>query len=138
MDVRMEYTEGFGKKAEVWVGGDLLTVCDNISPKGTRTPPGPLEDVAFSYVTHEAFTWEEAVKANPMHKRLIEPVRDWSYVGFGRILQVQPVLIDFGILQMEDSNWTTDEDLVGAYVGVNLDRLEIHPAKELDWPEHMR
>jgi hypothetical protein len=45
-----------------------------------------------------------------------------------------PVVIDFGLLQMADANWTTDERLVGRFVRVAIDRLEISPALEQDWP----
>ena len=39
-----------------------------------------------------------------------------------------PVVIHFGLLRMEDPNWSTDEHLVGKFVRVPIDRLEIIPA----------
>jgi hypothetical protein len=39
---------------------------------------------------------------------------------------------------MEDANWTNDESLVGAYVRIPIDRLEIVWASETDWPEDAR
>lgn len=128
MDVRMEHTEGLGGKAEVWVDGALLDVCDGISPPRQRTPPGPLEDVAFRYTTDEMISWEQAVAENPSHRVMLEPVQGWAYAGFGRVVQVMPVVIHFGLLRMEDPNWSTDETLVGKFVRVPIDRLEIVPA----------
>ena len=131
----MEHTEGLGREAEVWLGGDLLTVCDGISSHERLCPPGVMEDIKFSYVTEEAFTWEQAIGGNPSEKKLLEPQRQWSYVGYGRIAQVMPVLIDFGLVRMEDSHWTADEGLVGRFVRIAIDRLEIGPAHCPDWPE---
>ena len=133
MDVRMEYTEGLGGKAQVWVDGALLDVCDGISQAGQRTPPGLLENVAFRYNTDETVSWDQAVADNPSHRVTLEPLKNWAYAGFGRVIQVMPVVIHFGLLRMEDPNWSTDETLVGKFVRVPvtaIDRLEIVPAEK--------
>jgi hypothetical protein len=49
-----------------------------------------------------------------------------------------PVVVDFGLLRMEDANWTNDRNLVGKFVKVFMDRLEIGRAGEPDWPEGIR
>jgi hypothetical protein len=138
MEVRMEITEGLGKQAQVWADGVLLTVCDNVSPRVTPCPPGLLPDVKFTYVTDEAFTWREAMAGNPSHKKRLEPVRGWSYVGYGQVVSIMPVVVDFGLLRMEDANWTSDNTLIGQYVRVVIDRLEITHTTRPDWPEEMR
>jgi len=138
MDVRMEHTDGLGRKAEVWVGGHLLKVCDGVSEAEKRCPPGAMDDVRFSYVTEAGFTWEEAIRGNPSRRRGLEPLRGWAYAGFGQIVQVMPVVIDFGLMRMEDANWSSDERLVGRYVRVPIDRLEISRANEADWPKDAR
>jgi len=134
----MESTNGLARTAEVWVGGSLLTVCDGVSRPHRPCPPGLLDDVKFSYMTAEAFSWQEAVRGNPSGRMRLDPQRRWSYVGYGRVVRVAPVVIDFGLLEMEDANWTTDEGLVGRFVRIEIDRLEIVPAEEPDWPEDMR
>jgi hypothetical protein len=48
---------------------------------------------------------------------------------------IVPVVIDFGLLQMEDANWTMDESLVGQFVRIVMDRLEISWSAEPDWPD---
>ena len=138
MEVRMEHTAGLGKLAEVWAGARLLTVCDGVSAPDRPRSPGVLENVEFRYATMSGFSWPEAVGGNPDRKKDLTPVRRWSYVGYGQILSVMPVVIDFGLLRMEDANWTTDDGLVGEYVRVPIDRLEIVPSREPDWPEGAR
>ena len=134
----MEHTEGLGRRAEVWLGGHLLTVCDAVSSADQPCPPGTLEDVRFTYVSEEGFTWETAIRRNPSRRVLLEPVRQWAYVGYGKILSVMPVMIDFGLLRMEDATWATDEHLVGRHVRIPIDRLELHRAVEDDWPAELR
>jgi hypothetical protein len=128
MIVRMEHTEGHGGLAEVWLDGALLSVCDLLSPPGGKLSPGPIEDVAFRTTADEPVDWSRAARRNPSHRVTLEPIRHWSYMGFGRIVQVMPVVVHFGQLQLEDPNWSTAEELVGQYVALPIDRLEIVPA----------
>ena len=125
MEVRMEHTEGLGKMAEVWVDGHLLYVCDGVSAAGRRVAAGVIEHVKFNYLTTEGFSWQQAVAGNPARKGQLDHIRKWSYAGYGRVRSIMPVVIDFGLLTMEDANWTNDEGLVGQFVRIPIDRLEI-------------
>ncbi len=138
MEIRMEHTEGFSRSAEVWIGEQLLTVCDGLSTPDAPCPPGPVEDVSFGYVTVDGMTWRQASRDNPSRRQVLEHVRGWSYVGYGQVKTIMPVVIDFGLLQMEDANWTNDENLIGQYVAIPIDRLEIAPPRQEDWPEGLR
>ena len=137
MEVRLEQTEGLGRLAQVWVDGQLLTVCDNISTREKRCPPGLLENVAFDY-TSQHTVWRQAIHENSSHKKLLEPVRGWSYVGYGQVLSIMPVVIDFGLLQMRDPDWSDDNRLIGRFVQIHIDRLELRRANQPDWPEGMK
>jgi len=134
----MESTAGLGREAQVWVGGNLLTVCDNVSPASGRRPPGVLEGVTFGYVSDEQVDWTAAGNGNPMRRKGLDAERGWGYTGYGRVLQVMPVVIDFGLLRMECPHWSTEEKLVGRYVRVPIDRLELRAAHVPDWPREMR
>jgi hypothetical protein len=132
MEVRMEHTEGLGRLAEVWVDGTALLVCDGVSPPGRRTPPGVLEDVEFAYMTAEGFSWDRAAGANRSKRKQLDHVRRWSYVGYGQVVSIMPVVVDFGLLTMEDANWSSDEGLTGRFVAIPIDRLEIRRAASGD------
>jgi len=121
----MEFTRGLGKEAQVWVDGRLLTVCDGLSQANQPCPPGILHNVRFTYVTLEGFTWEQALRGNPARRKQLEPVRRWSYAGYGQVLSILPVMVDFGLLVMEDPHWTYEERMAGRYVRIPIDRLEI-------------
>ncbi|MDP7163483.1 MAG: hypothetical protein QF792_08330 [Phycisphaerae bacterium] len=129
LDVRMEHTEGVARQADVWVDGRLLTVCDSISSPACRCAPGPLEGVKFFYPSLEGFSWTRAVGGNRDGKYRLEHIRHWSYVGYGRVVGIMPVLINFGLLTMEDPNWSDQESLIGKYVKVPIDCLEITRAQ---------
>jgi protein involved in polysaccharide export with SLBB domain len=131
----MEKTQGLGREAEVWVRGNLLTVCDAISTPGQKTAPGVLDDVKLAYMSAGGFTWSEAAAANRQRRRELDHQQSWSYTGYGRVIQIMPVLIDFGLCVMEDSTWTNDESLVDKFVAVPIQRLEIVPAHVPDWPK---
>ena len=133
MEVRLESTEGSGRAAEVWVGGHLLVVMDEYSAPGEPAGPGLLDDVKFTYMTEQRIDWDQAAAANRAERKLIEHVRSWRYVGCGQVTQIMPVTIDFGLLTMEDANWSSDEQLVGAYVRVPIDRLSITRRLAEDW-----
>jgi len=137
MEIRMEHTEGLGRLAEVWVDGTLLNVCDGLSRPGRPAGPGPLDDARFQYVSQQGFSLAQAVIADRSRKKYLDPVRQWTYVGYGQVVSIMPVVVDFGLLRMEDANWTTDESLVGQYVAVPIDRLEIAPSNEPDWPDEI-
>ena len=135
LEVRMETTEGLGRQAEVWVQGHLLCVCDGLSASARPCLPGVLQkNVRFCYMTAEGFSWDQAVRGNPSRKKMIQHISGWRYTGFGQVIQVMPVVIDFGLLTMEDANWSTDEELMGKFVKIAIDRLEMAPAHEPDWP----
>ena len=137
-EIRMEQTEGLGGLAEVWLGGMLLKVCDSVSDAEKRCPPGAVTEVQFQYVSQQGFSLDDATRENPSRRREVEHLQRWAYIGYGQIKSIMPVVIDFGLLEMTDANWTTDETLVGKFVAVPIDRLELVPRVAPDWPEEMQ
>jgi len=138
MEVRMEHTEGFARKAEVLLGDESLIVCDGVSTPELRCAPGVIENVKFSYPSLEGFQWSHAVRENPSNKVRLEHVRGWSYVGFGRVVSIMPVTIYFGMLELEDPNWSDDKNLEGKYVKVSIDRLDLNIDDGKQWPDELK
>ena len=134
----MEHTEGFARKAEVLLGDESLMVCDGVSTPEHRCVPGVIENVKFSYPSLEGFEWSQAVRDNPSDKVRLEHVRGWSYVGFGRVVSIMPVTIDFGMLELEDPNWSDDKNLAGKYVKVSIDRLDLNIDDGKQWPDELK
>jgi hypothetical protein len=135
VEVRLETTEGFAGQAEVWVDGTLLVVMDQYSRPYAPATPGVLDDATFTYLTDEGFTWSAAAAGNKAKRLILDPVKGWRYVGYGRVVQIMPVVIDFGLLAMEDANWTNDEKLIGRFVRVSIDRLTLTRAEDAERAE---
>ena len=138
MEVRMEHTEGFARKADILLGEESLIVCDGVSTPEVRCSPGVIENVKFSYPSLEGFEWSRAVRDNPSNKVRLERISGWSYTGFGRVVSIMPVTIDFGMLELEDPNWSDDENLAGKYVKVSIDRLDLSVDDSRQWPEELK
>ena len=130
MDVRMEHTRGRGRQADVWVAGELLTVCDGVSSAESVIPAGPMECVRLRYMTESPVALSNTIDENPRLRKGLDHLRSWAYTGYGQVISIMPVMIDFGLVTMEDPNWATDESLIGRYVKVAIDRLEIEPGDE--------
>ena len=121
----MEHTQGRGGRAEVWVDDALLTVCDGVSDAQQPCPPGELADVRFRYVTEAPVPLAETIGENPRRRKALEPAGNWAYIALGQVVSLMPVVIDFGLMRMEDAGWATDESLIGKFVRIHIDRLEI-------------
>jgi hypothetical protein len=138
MEVRMEHTDGFARRAEILLGDESLIVCDGVSSPEARCVPGLIENVKFSYPSLEGFQWSSAIRDNPSNKVRLEHVRGWSYIGFGRVVSIMPVTIDFGMLELEDPNWSDDKNLAGKYVKVSIDRLDLSLDDGKQWPDELK
>lgn len=131
----MEQTDGRARLAEVWVNGTLLSVMDDYSAPQRKCPPGVIDEPRFVYTSDTRVDWAQAIGENPSKRKVLEPLGQWAYEGYGQVVSIMPVVIDFGLLRMEDPNWTNDEHLVGRYVKVPIDRLALTRATEPDWPD---
>lgn len=127
MEAILHQTKGLGGLAVVETNGRKLTVEDNLSAAGSPAVCGYLPDVQFTYVC-DGPNWEEMLRGNPAGLVKLEPIGGVRYLGYGRIVSIKPVVIDFGLLQMVDGHWVYDESLVGRYVLVHVDRLQVRHA----------
>ena len=134
----MEHTDGFARKAEILLDEESLIVCDSVSTPELRCSPGVIENPKFSYPSLEGFEWPQAVRDNPSSRVSFDHVSGWSYIGFGRVLSIMPVVIDFGVLELEAPNWCDDERLAGRYVKVSVDRLDLSIDDGKQWPEDLK
>ena len=72
------------------------------------------------------FDWEETFSLNSSKEKRLEKLRrDWEYVGYGQIEQVNPVVACFGDVYLELGNWTSDEKAIGEFIYWRIERLEV-------------
>lgn len=49
----------------------------------------------------------------------------WTYLGYGQVIQVSPMIVDFGMVQLEVGPHTRDQRCVGEFVKIKIDRLSL-------------
>ena len=124
--VNLVRTEGWGLEAEVILEGQKLTVMDTFSPASQPAPPGQLENVQFVANEFTPQTWEEIFSGNPHRLKTLKQARGWRYEGYGEVIGVNPMRIDFGILTLQAGPHTHDERCVGEFVRLWIDRLDLY------------
>jgi len=118
-------TAGEYLEAIIEVNGQRLTVMDEFSLFLADSLPktGELCEVEFNTYLDEDETWEEIFAGNPDKLGLIEQIEGWRYRAFGKIISVNPVVVDCGLLQVEGVVCSTDPRLIGEYVAFSITRL---------------
>ena len=118
-------TAGEYLEAIIEVNGHPLTVMDEFGLFSADSLPKAGEpcEVEFSPYLDDDESWEEIFVGNPDKLVLIKQVEGWRYCAFGKIISVNPVVVDCGFLQVEDVVCSTDPQLVGEYVAFSITRL---------------
>ena len=121
---RILSTEGPYLEAQLEVAGQRLVVMDEFSVD-TRIAAVPGADVEFefTFMLDEQEDWESIFSGNPERKMGLDSVGSWKYRAFGRILNVDPVIVDCGLFKVEGVIATHDEQVVGSYIAFTISRL---------------
>ncbi|ADB42919.1 hypothetical protein [Spirosoma linguale] len=79
-----------------------------------------LERLSLSY------DWMTTFKKNPTCERKLERgPSQCEYFGYGQILQIRPVIADFGDFKLDLGDWTNDDRVINEFIYWHIDRLEI-------------
>ena len=62
--------------------------------------------------------WDDIFSGNPKSEIKLEHLYGWTYKAYGQITQVDPVIIDCGIITIKDEIQTHDERCIGKYVAL--------------------
>lgn len=115
-------TDGDYLEAVIEVGGQRLHVMDEFG--GAEMAAGTQFQAELWPVASESDDWDAIFGANPGRERGLRRLDGWRYLALGVVASVNPVVIDCGLLRVEDAFYTRDQRCVGAYVGVTLARLD--------------
>ncbi len=117
-------TEGPYLDAQIEYDGRVYTVMDEISPIDRPGPePGQKVEFEFECGFRMGDDWEYVFKGNPEKRYGLEQIKDWRYRAYGRIIAVNPVVADCGLLQVEDVVQSHDRRIIGEWVAFTIDRL---------------
>lgn len=121
---RLISTAGPYLEAQIEVDGVVFTVMDEFSVS-TRTAlkPGEEFDYEFSAELLEDEEWEQIFSCNPDGKVGLVPLGSWRYRAYGKVISVNPVIVDCGLLEVEGVVSSHDPALVGENVAFTISRL---------------
>lgn len=72
------------------------------------------------------FDWTVAFSENSAREmKLLKGSHSCEYFGYGRIVQIRPVVADFGDFKLELGNWTNDERVIDEFIYWRIDQLRV-------------
>lgn len=123
--VRLIHTNGYALECEVELNDTRFIAMDAFSPAGGSSKPGDILEPEISCLDIESPTWEAFFNGNPDKRKEVIRSDSWNYRGFGQVTAINPMIVDFGMLQLQGGPATHDERCIGAYVSGNIRRLQI-------------
>lgn len=117
-------TEGPYLEAIIEVQGQLLCVMDEFSVSAATSPKfGEEIEFEFSPLLDENEEWDAIFCGNPNNRMGLEQLSGWRYLAFGKIVSVNPVVVDCGLFQVEGIVSSSDPSLIGEPVAFTVTRL---------------
>lgn len=117
-------TEGPYLEAKIEVGGTCLCVMDEFSVDERNIPKaGAAFEFEFSPCLNDDESWECIFSGNPDKKTGLEHLSGWRYRAYGKIISINPVVADCGLLSVEDVVQTNDPRVIGEFVAFTISRL---------------
>jgi hypothetical protein len=118
-------TEGYGGNAKVEVDGQRLTVRDALSAVDRPAPPGPIDDARFDVVVVDSRDGSRPLGANPERLTGLQHRWGWRYTGNGRVVALDPLRIDLGVLVLELPRASDGAQGLGDFVSVAIDQISL-------------
>lgn len=83
--------------------------------------------VGFDFVDCEDITWETMFSYNRDEEQKMVPVANdrTSYCCYGKVIGVNPVIVDCGDLRLDCGALTHDDRVIGSYVYFVISRLDV-------------
>ena len=84
---------------------------------GEEFERGQFVDVEFDH-WESHLEWDVIFKENKDRKLKLEQAKDseWGYYGYGKITSIDPIIANFGDIQLELGNWTNDPNVIGEHI----------------------
>ncbi len=97
---------------------------DEFSVSAASSPKlGEEFEFEFSPFLDESEEWEAIFSGNPEGYMGLEQIQGWRYRAFGRVVSVNPVVVDCGLFKAEGVISSSDPNLIGEPVAFLVSRL---------------
>lgn len=121
---RLISTEGPYLEAVIETCGQQLHVMDEFSVCEDTCPKiGEEFDFEFYPFIGDGQEWEAIFTGNSSGHSGLEHLGGWRYRAFGKVIGVNPVVVDCGLFTVEDVVSSSDPRLVGESVAFTISRL---------------
>ncbi|MBN1184642.1 MAG: hypothetical protein JXB49_20280 [Bacteroidales bacterium] len=87
---------------------------------------GEIIDIALSSISADVDLKYILSENKEKQILLVRSNNDWEYEGYGRIISIDPVIIDFGEFELDTGSWTDDKGIIGEYVYWKINRLDLN------------
>jgi hypothetical protein len=92
---------------------------------GDTFQKGEQANVQFSALDYPV-SWDAIFSENKEQKLALETAsKECVYYAYGRILSLNPIVVDFGDIKLSIGDWTHDERVIGEYIYWKIDRLDL-------------
>lgn len=91
---------------------------------GNEFKSGQKIELELDFIGKE-LEWNTIFSENPNREIKVEWKGGWEYEAYGKIMNINPVLIDFGEFELNTGDWTNDKNIIGEYVFWKIERLDI-------------
>jgi hypothetical protein len=126
MRAKLIRTEGPWLEANIQTEFGVFTVMDCISCDEQAVPSSSEEfeaELAATVLAEQ--DWDTIFNGNPDRQKRLQQLSGWRYLGYGIVESVRPTVIDCGALKLDGPIQTNDDRVIGSYVCVIIDRLEL-------------
>lgn len=104
-------TKGSWLEAIIEIEGNQYCVIDELTHDVNTMPElGESFEIEFTNMLDDNEEWESIFQSNPEKKQCLEQVEGWKYRAYGKVISIDPVVVDCGILQEEDVINTHDQE----------------------------
>ena len=117
-------TEGPYLEAQIEIDGQRYYVMDEFSVDERSIPAQGAEiNFEFSPLLDDNDSWESIFSGNPDNKIGLEQMSGWKYRAYGKIVSIKPVVVDCGLLKIEEVINSNDPNVIGESVAFTISRL---------------
>ena len=117
-------TQGPYLEAIVRINGHDLCLMDEFTVSAESAPDiGSEFDLELTALLDDDETWEEMFSGNPEQRIGLVPLGGWRYRAFGQITQINPIMVNCGLMQLESPVQSNDSRLTGEYIAFTVARL---------------
>ena len=125
MKAKLISTSGKYLEAIIEIEGQKYCVMDNITVfENKKISVGDKFDCELSAFTLNDESWESLFSSNRVRKKGLEQIDGWQYRAYGKIMAINPVKVDCGLLVVEDVIFTNDKNVIGEYIAFTISRLD--------------